>query len=307
MPTYFVKTSESAFTDEMVKRLEERGWKYKSSMAVDFIFLEKEDAYWRNRFDTLRSGWISILQGASVAMLCNKLALHKHFEGSSFLVPTQFLKRGEDLPTISRVYPKILKPLGGFSGEGIGIIENKQQISRWIDVYPEYTDWLLQPYLKHPALRNGRKFHLRVLVLIKTTPMQAYVANHMFYVPAEEKYVADDYDNPRIHDTHYRPGKIETFPDVLPDDWSEQDGIDTLREIQTIAHSILKGQTRFSPSWNAKRGFEVFGMDILFEKKKPYLLEFNNKMSLKGRSSYAEGILRVVLGEDASSYFTRIL
>jgi hypothetical protein len=305
MPTYYVDTSEPTFTDEMVKRLEERGWKKSTSMPVDFIFLEGEHSYYRNKFDTQKSGWISRLYGHSVDTLCNKVELHKHFADAPFLVPTQFLR--DSIPTLSRVYPKILKPLGGFSGTGIRLIQTKDEIAHWIGTHREYTEWMLQPYLKHPALRNGYKFHLRVLVLVKTHPIEAYIARRMFYVPAMERYVSGEWDNARIHDTHYRPGKIEVFPDILPDEWSERDAIKAIREIQNITHHILKGQTGFKPIWNAKRGFEVFGMDILFDKKKPYLLEFNNKMSLKGRASYGEGIIRTVLGEDSTSYFTRIL
>ena len=54
-------------------------------------------------------------------------------------------------------------------------------------------------------------------------------------------------------------------------------------------------------------GFEVFGADILFDEKKPYLLEFNNKMGHKSISFYARGFLDTVFGNTSNPYFTRIL
>jgi hypothetical protein len=70
---------------------------------------------------------------------------------------------------------------------------------------------------------------------------------------------------------------------------------------------LLQDETDFKPDWNATNGFEVFGVDVIFDKKKPYILEFNNKISLKGRSSYAGPIVDVILNDNSHPYFVRII
>ena len=159
-------------------------------------------------------------------------------------------------------------------------------------------------------MKDGYKFHLRVLTFVKKEqrkPIEVYVATHKFYVKAEEPYKKEDWLNPRIHDTHYKPGPIETFPQSLPDEWTEKEGQKIDEKINGIIRELLDDEQNFKPDWNAKNGFEVFGVDILFDKKKPYVLEFNHKMSLKGRYSYAPGIVQLIVDGIAEPYFVRVL
>jgi hypothetical protein len=310
METYYVKTDVPEFTEKMVQALKERGLKEKKSLPVDFLFLSGEASYYRNKVDTKQSKYFSKLWGKSIEDLTNKVILHKKYGDKDFLIDSEFLTQSSELPKLSGHTLKILKPLGGFEGHGITIVNKTSQIQEWLKQHTEYDEWLLQNYIRNPALKDGYKFHLRVLTLVKKDqrkPIEVYVATHKFYVKAEEQYEKGDWLNPRIHDTHYKPGKMETFPQSLPDGWTEKEGEKIDEKINLIVRDLLEKEDTFKPDWNAKNGFEVFGVDILFDKKKPYMLEFNHKMSLKGRYSYAPGIVQLIVDGVAEPYFVRVL
>jgi hypothetical protein len=307
METYLVATDVPEFSEKMKDKLEEFGLKEKKSVPVDFLFLSGESAYYRNKIDTKKSTWFSQLWGKSVEDLTNKITLHEKYKDADFLIDSDIIT--SDVPDFSRSL-KIVKPMKGFQGQGITIVTNSTQLKEWISSHSEYNEWLLQDYIRNPALKDGYKFHLRVLVLVMKEhrkPIEAYVATHKFYVKAEEKYVKGDWLNPKIHDTHYKPGKIETFPQSLPDDWKEKDGTTIDETINDMIKELLKNENDFKPIWNAKNGFEVFGVDVIFDKKKPYILEFNNKTSLKGRALYAAPIVDVILNDKPEPYFVRII
>jgi hypothetical protein len=307
METYLVATDEPEFSNKMIDKLEEFGLREKKSMPVDFLFLSGERAFYRNKFDTKRTSWFSQLWGKSVDDLTNKINLHIKYKNSGLLIDSDIVTT--DVPEFSRSL-KIAKPLKGFQGQGITIVTNSNKLKEWIANHSEYKEWLLQDYIRNPALKDGYKFHLRVLVLVMKEhrqPIEAYVATHKFYVKAEMEYVKGDWLNPKIHDTHYKPGKLETFPQSLPDDWKETDGSSIDEKINNMIKELLENENDFKPDWNAKNGFEVFGVDVIFDKKTPYILEFNNKMSLKGRSSYAAPIVDVILNDNPAPYFVRII
>jgi len=308
--SFYVKTGQSDFDDEVNDYFEEKGWKESKSFPVNFIYITGEAAYQRNRFDTKKSNWISLLWGKSVDRLTNKYELHKHHSKASFLIPTKLIDQGEPLPKLPSQFLKILKPVEGFSGSGISIVQSKDEITEWLAKHPDLKQWVLQDYVLFPSLKDGHKFHLRTFVLIRKAQgkeREVFVANYKIYNKAEEKYKHDDWLNPRIHDTHYKPGKPILFPTSLPDGWTMWNGEKTQKKINSILKKLLEYETEFKPEWNAKNGFEVFGVDILFDGLKPYILEFNNKMGHKSISFYAKGILDTVLANESNQYFTRIL
>lgn len=310
MESYYIKTDLPEFTDSMKKEVESLGMREKRSFPIDFLFVSGEAAYYRNKVDTRQSNWISLLHGKSVVTLTNKITLHSKYGDSNFLIDSDIITSGKDIPVLTGRTLKIVKPLKGFQGRGITLLKTTSELDDWIGSHPDYKEWLVQTYIQNPALKDGYKFHLRVLVVVKKEskkPIEAYVATHKFYVKAEEKYKKDDWLNPRIHDTHYKPGKTESFPQILPDDWTETETVKVDKKINSILKTLLENETDFKADWNAKNGFEVFGVDILFDKKKPYILEFNNKISLKGRVSYAAPIVNLILRNEIDPYFVQII
>ena len=301
--TFYVKTNEADFDKIMKSYLVKKGLHESKTMPVTFIFISGEAAYQKNRWNTKKSDWISLLWGDSVTTLSNKLNLHKKYtEG---LIPTEFVDAHTKLD-LPKKFLKILKPVGAWKGAGILVAEHENEIQDWIAEHPEYKEWIIQNYIKNPALKDGHKFHLRIPVLVKLG--EVYISNQLFYVKAEEPYQKGDWLNPAIHDTHYSEKfKTELFPDILPDEWEEKNGTKAVKDIYKIIKGFFENEHDFRAEWNAKNGFEVFGVDVLFDKKKPYVLEINNKMSLKGRKTLIPGIVNLILDGSSPDYFTRIL
>lgn len=310
MESYYVKTDVPEFSEQMEHALKAKGLKQKRALPVDFLFLSADAAFYRNRVDTKQTTWFSLLWGKSVDVLTNKIHLHTKYNDSQALIQSTVLTPEVGIPSFSGRKLKILKPLKGYQGHGITVVSNSDQAEEWLEQHSMYEEWLLQDYIKTPALKDGYKFHLRVLVVVKKehrTPVEVFVSTHKFYVKAEEPYKQDDWLNPRIHDTHYKPGKVEVFPQSLPDEWTEKDARTADKKLTKYIQELFKDETDFKPDWNAKNGFEIFGVDVLFDKKRPYILEINNKISLKGRYSYAAPVVDLILDKKADPYFVQII
>lgn len=307
MGTYYIKTVER-FDKELRDYFESHGWKSSREFPVNFVYVAGEHVYQRNKFDTERSDWISLLWGKSVDILTNKYELHKHYPKASFLVPTKLIR--DHIPRLPASFLKILKPVEGYAGTGITIVQTKEEIVQWLEKYPSKRDWVLQDYITTPALMDGHKFHMRVLVLVRKQrgyDPEVYVGKYKLCVKAEQPYVHGDWLNPKIHDTHYS-GELKLFPDALPDGWTISDSEHAQERMNWDLRHLLKNEVDFKPDWNAKNGFEVFGVDILFDKKKPYILEFNNKIGgYQVIDFYAKHIVQTVLTNKSNAYFTRIL
>jgi len=309
--TFYIKTDESDFDEEMSKELINKGYKKSTNYPVDFIFIQGEASYYRSRFNSEGSSWISLLYGDSKSEISNKIFLHKKYEKLDFIINAQYINSNakvEDIIIENKI--KILKPLNGFEGRGITIVKTKDEVIKWLNENKKYKEWILEDYIMDPNLKDGYKFHFRVIILIKVVKNkkpEVFISNYKYYVKALEKYKKSDWLNKDIHDTHYKPGKIITFPEEIPDNWNEDDVNKSINEMHDIIKMIFNNQTDFVPEWNAINGFELFGADFMFENKKPYLLEINAKMSLKGRASIITGVIETVLENNKNKYFTKLL
>jgi len=308
--TFYVEIDYPEFEKEMINELRKRGYKESNNFPVDFIFLSGDSSFYRNRFNTKGSKWISLLYGNSKTEITNKILLNKKFEKEDFIISLMYLTQNSPIPNIDESIIRILKPLNGFAGSGITIIKTKKEIELWLKDNEKYKEWILQDYLQNPDLKDGYKFHFRVIVLVKKTAnkkSEVFISNYKYYVPSLKKYKKGDWLNKNIHDTHYKPGKIIIFPNELPDNWSIEDANKATNNMHQIITKIFENQNQFEPEWNAKNGFELFGADFIFENKQPYLLEINSKMSLKGRISIIPGLLQTILDDKESEFMTKLI
>jgi hypothetical protein len=74
--------------------------------------------------------------------------------------------------------------------------------------------------------------------------------------------------------------------------------------MNNIFIKIFKNRHDFKPEWNAKNGFEIFGADIMFSNKKPYLLEINAKTGLKDTNIIIPGLVQTILENKENEYST---
>ena len=61
----------------------------------------------------------------------------------------------------------IVKPIGGWKGDGILVADNTDDIKKHImqKNMKKYERWIIQKYIHNPLLMNGRKFHIRFHLL----------------------------------------------------------------------------------------------------------------------------------------------
>jgi len=313
--SFYISMDEKSFEVDVSKYLENLGYVKSNNFPVDFILLSGESSYFRNRFNSNESTWISLLYGNSKTEITNKILLHKKYENAKFLKPSIYLDQTTQISTLTNLNEttiKILKPLNGFAGSGIKIVKTKNEIISWMKSNDnlKYKEWLLEDYIIDPDLKNGYKFHLRVLILVKVKldkKPEIYIGNHKFYVIAKEKYKNDDWKNKNIHDTHYSPIDITLFPNEYPDNWSLQNIQKSIIDINNIITEIFNNKNDFKPEWNAKNGFEILGADIMFSNKEPFLIEINAKTGLKDCNLIIPGLISTILHNKENEYFTKLL
>jgi hypothetical protein len=297
--TFYVKTDEPTFTRDLKAELEKYGMKESNVFPVDIVFLSGKYAYYRNHVDLKKTLLSNTVTGDSLTRLTNKVELHRVFSDKNFILSSDLIP---PIPRLPSSFLKILKPFGGFAGEGITIASTPDEVTQWMADHAKYSQWILQDYIQDPALKDGKKFHLRVYVIITLKPYRVYVCNQNPYFSAVKQYSKSDWKNTEIHDTHYNEGVQYYFPESLPDGWKTASNTD----INLIVATVFAKERKFNPDWNAKNGYYMFGVDIMFDKKTPVLLEVNIKMGLKAANIIIPGMAAILLGKEQND-FIRVL
>jgi len=289
--TYYVKTDCKEFTNSMKEELEKYGMKESSNFPVDFVFLSGQSAYYRNHINLKKSLLTNLIQYPDIT---DKSKLYEKFKGESFIKDSITIT--DKIPELPSKFLKILKPVDGFGGSDIRIVQTREEIEEWMNKY-KHPKWALQDYIKEPALIDGHKFHLRVFILVINT--HVYVCNKSEFVTSKKPYKSDNWNDTDIHDTHSKStAKIQYYPETLPDGWKRK------TEFKDIFKIVLK-DIKLKPDWNSKNSYYMFGADIMFEKRKPILIEFNKKPGLFKQLFIIPELLKTLFNE--KSLFEQIL
>lgn len=188
----------------------------------------------------------------------------------------------------------LLKPANTSAGSGIRLLADPRDL-------PARGVWLVQEYVADPYLWRGRKFHLRLFMLVTgLAPPVIYLYREGQVLGASRPYRgADrDLDDPYVHltnfDIQHRRGDVPDSEYVagLPAlaDWmaGRGDDFDTVwRSIRGIVVKIMSiigpkirpiTEAQVPGRWNC---FGLFGLDVLLDSRlKPWLLECNLSPSL---------------------------
>lgn len=276
----------------------------------------------------------SVMKGRLVVPeVTNKVRLHIALaEHAPELVPETFVVRLEDPgpPRMPKPGPWIWRPELGFKGQGVVAFDSQQELDR---VWAEHrrtapkSRALITRYLDDPILIDihgeARKFHVRFYFLLVVVPPDA--AGETFGPPgrragiltegeianAAAPYQRGDYENTKIHDTHFGQSAGRRFPRDFPGD--AEDVFDQARRMLTaVAEMALPGACPYS---EAQAGFELLGADTMVDRDgRLWLLEINDRISLdrskvEDASAYREwlsalvfrGIAGFVLNRDVSA------
>ncbi|XP_076840164.1 putative tubulin polyglutamylase TTLL9 isoform X2 [Brachyhypopomus gauderio] len=201
----------------------------------------------------------------------------------------------------------IMKPVARSQGKGIFLFRKLKDIMEWKKDgtrseeqkdEAQVESYVAQRYIENPYLINGRKFDLRVYVLVTSyLPLKAWLYRDGFARFSNTRFSLSSIDDQYVHLTNVAVQK--TAPDYDPEKgckWQmkqlrrflmakhNRDVVDVLfknidnifiRSLQSVQKVII----------NDKHCFELYGYDILLDRDlKPWLLEVNASPCLTASS-----------------------
>jgi tubulin polyglutamylase TTLL9 len=196
----------------------------------------------------------------------------------------------------------IMKPIGKSQGKGIFLFTRLQQVSQWKSDFrwkpdnPQAEPYIVQRYIINPLLVGGKKFDLRIYVLVTNySPLTAYLYRTGFARFTHHRYShnPEDISNNYIHLTNVAVQKTSAQYDAntggkwdlrqlklyLISKYGQEKVIECFNRIhQIFIRSLLAVQKSMI---NDKHCFELYGYDILIDASlKPWLLEVNAAPSM---------------------------
>ncbi|XP_051788797.1 probable tubulin polyglutamylase TTLL9 [Erpetoichthys calabaricus] len=201
----------------------------------------------------------------------------------------------------------IMKPVARSQGKGIFLFRKLKDIMDWKKDGNRFEDqkdeiqvesYVAQRYIENPYLIGGRKFDLRVYVLVTSyTPLKAWLYRDGFARFSNTRFSLSSIDDNYVHLTNVAIQK--TAPDYDPEKgckWQMQQlrryliakhGADIVeilfRDMDAIFVRSLQSVQKVII--NDKHCFELYGYDILLDEQlKPWLIEVNASPSLTASS-----------------------
>lgn len=201
----------------------------------------------------------------------------------------------------------IMKPVAKSQGKGIFLFRKLKDITDWkkgeYNANPDPTipapeTYVVQRYIHNPYLINGRKFDIRIYVLVTSyNPLKAWLYRSGFARFSNTRYSLESIDDSYVHLTNVAIQK--TAPDYDPEKGSKW-SLQQLRHYLTAKHGTETVDKSFSEMDNIfikclqsvqkviindKHCFEMYGFDILLDENlKPWLIEINASPSLTASS-----------------------
>ncbi|XP_028904486.1 probable tubulin polyglutamylase TTLL9 isoform X1 [Ornithorhynchus anatinus] len=214
----------------------------------------------------------------------------------------------------------IMKPVARSQGRGIFLFRKLKDIMDWRKNNSRSDDrkeeapvenYVAQRYIEDPYLIGGRKFDLRVYVLVMSySPLRAWVYRDGFARFSHTRFTLSSLDDHYVHLTNVAVQK--TAPAYDPDKgckWSLQ----RFRQYVTGRHGAAAAAGLFGATGDLlvrsllsvhrvivsdRRRFQLYGYDVLIDRRlKPWLLEVNASPSLTA-SSPEDYELKTCLLED---------
>jgi len=186
----------------------------------------------------------------------------------------------------------LLKPKNASKGKGIELVGDPAAI-------PMESSWMVQEYLENPHTMHGRKYVLRLYVLISSvTPFRVYLYHQGFAKLASVPYTEENANNPYSYLTNPNINALNLDADVPVEfvdleryrAWLQAQGHDDRALFEKIedvvALTCLAAQEPMRERSRAigadTRGcYELMGIDCLIDQDlKPWVLECNLSPSL---------------------------
>ncbi|KAL0489461.1 tubulin polyglutamylase [Acrasis kona] len=229
-----------------------------------------------------------------------------NFSPTSYVLPQEYGLFTEEYKRTGGVY--IMKPIGKSQGKGIFLFNKLSQISEWKKEFRyRSTDqqapetYIAQKYVENPYLVGGKKFDLRIYVLVTSyNPLTVYLYRTGFARFSQFRFSMDlkGIDNNFVHLTNVAIQKTtqEYHDNVVKSGIGCKWDLRRLKLFMCSKHGVEAVDTCFTGIQELclrsllavqrviiqdKHCFEMYGYDILIDDElKPWLLEVNASPSL---------------------------
>ena len=207
----------------------------------------------------------------------------------------------------------ILKPIDGFGGKSIYVIEDFESFVKtikmlkaiknkenWSSKKSKFNEgitklyWVLEKYIDKPHLYKGRKYHFRAYYTF-TKDGKGYLYKSFRMAYALEKYKVGDFNNADIHDTHYVKRKVKNEYIFLENFLKASDFNKTLEAMKILFTDITNNLTISCYPRNVEC-FQTFAVDLMLDENLNLkLIEFNTNAGFNKDLTIAEEILESCL------------
>ena len=299
-------------------KFEERGEKPATPADIGFLWRElRSNIPW----NTLGRG-IFVNKLSERIPICEKAGLYealmKMYKGIRPIWLPQTYVMPKDAKTLSSIIKRvgcsswIVKPNGKNRGNGIAILD-ATTLSRKLGTLEDRT--VVQSYLAKPMLLEGRKFDMRMYLLVSCrAPFKAYFAPgyvrrcvRPYSVPTNGMDISIHLTNQSVqkakcpeynNDENVKDDSVWTVEQMIassgkPDDWYRA----LLTKIEEMARAcatcVKLGLKKASP-W---KEFELFGFDVIVDDDEPLLLEVNTNPALFTNTKTLHAVIPPVLRE----------
>lgn len=282
--------------------LDKNGWKF---IEIDKL-LERDDPYvdmiWVDADEVQREVWNirclfkNIFDSKKIS-ITNKCKLYDNMVKNCPKIASKHLPATQYLNNFKYESGKvfIVRPCGRsfYSGIGIYIITNQQEYEKVNKIYnqhfiikknrrenvrDQYFNVIVSEYITNPLLIDGRKFHLRMYLMINIFPKYSH---HLFeigkIITSKKKYVLSTYDDKEIHDTHMMYNDKNLF---FPKHLTDVDTDIIMKQMINITDAIASVFKKdANPYPESKTAYEIFGLDFMVDSTlNVYLIELNDRV-----------------------------
>ena len=296
----------------------------KQGKPVDFLFIDGKNVDDESLY-SLRSNLKSLV-GDTKKQITDKNNLYENLlkiPGTRRFLPTTipfsikdtnigYLNRFKKYFSLGKPY--ICKVIKGGAGRGIITTDKFEIFQSFMAGYyrkmaanPQkfkQYEWVLQEYITNPWLVDGKKCHLRQIMIYQADSQKpSYYMYSGEYAVAEKPYVQGNWTDKDIHDTHFHKGVGYEWPfdmNFTSEQWT------TIKEqfdyIYSCILAVMKGRGLcYSDS---KHCFELFGLDFMITTDlRLILIEVNAKIGMTPSKVFADKILKSLLVYVVDEYF----
>lgn len=234
-----------------------------------------------------------------------------NFYPDTFLLPNDNILFRSEMKKNKDVW--ILKPVMGSKGEGIEIVTTYNEVESFTNKLDHKAcgldgieklrlTYAAQKYIPNPLLIDGKKFDLRLYVLVLSyQPLVCYAYRGGFARFSKSKFTMKDFD-PMIHLTNVAIQGNDTKLDVsdIRKKLEAMHGAEKTNKLfnEIISLFLNTLQSAAKPIIQDQHCFELYGYDVLIDDNmKPWLLEINASPSMQASSLQDYDFKYTMIGE----------